>query len=346
MKRFLIGFLLIPCSLLAQIGGSSIYEFVDLPYSAMENVHGGALLTGVEKNLGTALKNPSILDSTYNGEMIGSWGLLHLRESGIGSGTIGYAIALSNNITMSAGIHFINYGKFSGYDEYGNSIEPFFPSEYLLICGASWPLTDNVTIGASIKPLVSYFQPYTSWGLLFDASATYVLSNSCFSLVARNCGWQIKSYTGGEHEPIPFSIDLGYSLALSHAPICFNFTYGDLQKFNIYENDSDDERKFVEVGKNFLMHVAFSTEIHIGKIIKIYGGYNYRKAESLSFGSSNYGAGLCVGFGLNFSRFSVAYGWAKQQAAGGRNFFTFACNVESLYSICKTSFQNRKIQKQ
>lgn len=370
MKKILFGFLLFPLSIFAQIGGASTFEFVTLPYSATENALGGnqiALVT-TEKNLATTLKNPSLLNTSYSNEAVGSWGLLHLKESGIGCGTIGYAHSIRENITLDGGIHFINYGKFEGYDEYGNSTENFFPSEYQLIFGGSWnqPFYNeqdsiqkfwaNFSFGVNIKPIMSYMESYSSYGLLFDIGASYITEtgHTCLTLVARNIGFQLKPYTEGNREPVPYSIDFGYSQQLEHAPIRFNITYEDLQKFDLsYETKSatkttnslyveEEEREFVTFGKNFLKHVNLSAELLLGKNIVIMGGYNYRKSEDLSFGSTKHGAGFSAGFALNFSRFSISYGWAKQQAAGGRNYFTLELNTQTIYSVCKNTLQKHK----
>lgn len=353
MKRFLLLVYLLPLSLFAQIGGSAVYEFVSLPYSARENIAGGTIITSQVVNLASALKNPSLLDSTYSHEMIGSWGLLHLKESGIGCGTIGYAYSLNPHITLDAGIHFINYGRFEGYDEYGNKIENFVPIEYELIFGGSYQIRQNFFLGASIKPILSYLESYSSYGMLFDIAATYKWEKSCVSLATRNIGWQIKPYTEGNRENIPYSIDLGFSHTLSHAPFRFNVTYSDIQKFDLSYDDEtsakntllngeEEEREFVTIGKNFIKHITISGELLLGKHIVAMLGYNYRKSEELSFGDTKKATGLGVGFELNFPRFCVSYGWSKQHAAGGKNYITLSLNTMTIYSICKTGFQKNK----
>ena len=354
MKRILIVLVLFPFSLFAQIGGGSTYEFVTLPYSATENAFGGNVITRTEKNLPFALKNPSLLDSSYNNECVGNWGMLHLKETGIGLGTIGYAHALSHGMTVQGGIHFINYGVFEGYDESGTAINNFVPAEYEIISGLSYQLKDNIFVGTNIKPILSYMESYSSYGLLFDAGISYRLERSCFSIAARNIGWNIKPYTKDNREPVPYSIDLGMTQKLEHAPVRFNITYEDLQHFDVSEPktkktpsnsgiyEDDDERKFVTYGRTFIKHFNLSTEIFFGKHITVIGGYNYRKSEELSFGTSKQGAGLSAGFILTFSRFNISYGWAKQQAAGGRNFFTLGFNAGTIYSAYQTQAQKRK----
>lgn len=354
MKRLILFLFLFPVVTFAQIGGSSTFEFVTLPYSAKENAFGGNVIARTEKDLSFALKNPSLLDSSYNNDVVGNWGLLHMKETGIGLGTVGYSLYLSNNVTLQGGIHFINYGGFDGYDENGTKTERFFPKEYQLICGASYKLKDNLLVGANLKPVLSYMESYSSYGILFDLGITYRRERSCFSAELRNAGWQLKPYVSGSREPVPYSIDLGMSQKLEHAPIRFNITYEDLQKFDVSCSEKktvvssssiymeEEEREFVTFGKKFLKHINLSAEFLIGKNIVIMGGYNYRKSEELSFGNSKYGAGLNLGFALNFSRFNLSYGWAKQQAAGGRNFFTLGFNAETIYSVCKSNIQSRK----
>ena len=154
MKRILSVLIFLPFSLFAQIGGGSTYEFVTLPFSAAENAFGGTVVSRTTKDLSFALKNPSLLDSTYSNEIVGNWGLLHMKETGIGLGTIGYAYYLPIGLALQSGIHFINYGKFAGYDEYGNSIESFVPAEYELIFGTAYSVRENLTVGVNLKPIL------------------------------------------------------------------------------------------------------------------------------------------------------------------------------------------------
>ena len=129
MRRILLFLLLAPLSIFAQIGGASTFEFVTLPYSASENAFGGNIITQLDNKVAFALKNPSLLDSSFSNEATGNYGLLHQKESGIGYGSIGFAHTLSHNITMVGGIHFISYGTFDGYDESGTETGHFFPKE-------------------------------------------------------------------------------------------------------------------------------------------------------------------------------------------------------------------------
>lgn len=353
MKRLFFVIFFLPIFAFAQIGGSSTYEFVTMPYSARENAFGGNVISSTEKDLAFALKNPALLDSSYEHEAFLNFGQMRIAQTGTFYGTIGYAQNYKYGITIEGGIHFISYGKCDGYDEDGNFTGEFFPSEYQLIVGASRQIYGNLYGGLTCKPILSYLESYSSYGLLFDAGLTYRFEKSCLALELRNFGCQIKGYTHKNHEPIPYSLDFGYSQRLEHAPVRFNIVYQDIQKFDLSYDDNlsqnntllndeaDEERKFVEVGKNFIKHINISGEFLIGKAIVIMAGYNYRKSEELSFGSSKHAAGLSIGLGLNFSRFKISYSLAKQNAAGSWQLFTLGINTQTIYSL----YQNHKSQK-
>ncbi len=353
MKKILFCWLLFPLFVFAQIGGSSVFEFTALPYSARETALGGSCIASYSKDLSIALKNPSLLDSSYLNDAFFSFGQMHVARLGLFYGTIGYAQTGKFDMMYEGGIHFINYGKCEGYDEDGVYTGDFFPSEYELIFGASKQLSDHWYVGASVKPILSYLESYSSYGLLFDFGANYRSELSCASVEIRNIGWQLKPYTSKNREPIPYSIDLGVSQRLNHAPIQFYFGYSDLQKFDLSYDDpyaqsnsliNDDDQKergFVLVGKNFLKHITVSAEFMLGNHFVLMGGYNYRKSEELSFGNSKHGAGLSFGFELLFSRFNLSYGLAKQQAAGSWHLFTLGFNTKTIYS----AYQNRKNSK-
>lgn len=354
MKRIFFFCLVLPLSLFAQIGGTTVFEFTTLPYSARDNALGTNCITTIPVDLAIAMKNPSVLNLNYSNEAYANLGQLQVVETGIFYSTFGYAFyneKLQTNFL--GGIHFINYGDCDGYDEDGIYTGRFLPLEYEIILGTARQVTDRWNVGVSMKPILSYLESYSSYGFLFDFGVTYRYALTCVSAEIRNVGWQLKPYTSKNREPIPYSIDLGVSQRLNHAPIQFNFGYSDLQKFDLSSDDpyaqsnsliNDDDQKergFVLVGKNFLKHITVSAEFMLGNHFVLMGGYNYRKSEELSFGNSKHGAGLSFGFELLFSRFNLSYGLAKQQAAGSWHLFTLGFNTKTIYS----AYQNRKNSK-
>lgn len=78
MKRYFIpkqGFFIIALffssfHLLAQnTGGNSTYNFLNLPYSAKASALGGMNISAIGNDLGLAMFNPSLLDSSMDGSL-------------------------------------------------------------------------------------------------------------------------------------------------------------------------------------------------------------------------------------------------------------------------------------
>lgn len=349
MKQYLLYILFILPSLTwAQLGGSTIYEFVNTPTSARENALGGNVRTIHDGDVTLALKNPSLLDSTYSGAFSGTWGSLHITQTNIGFGSFAFAHTF-DKITYMGGIHFMNYGRFSSYDEAGVFLGTFFASDYEIIFGASYEIVPKIYAGISIKPILSYYEIYSSYGLLSDIAVSYkdTARQLTTSLIIANAGLQLTNYTTNNKEPIPFSVDFGITKKLAHAPFRFTITYQGLQEFNLsYDqkltqtntliNEEDKApKKFKTFSTSLFNHMHLSGEILLFKSLNFDIGYNFRRAHELSFGESKKGVGFSLGFNLNLSYFSLSYGWAKQHVTGGTNYFTFTTNVENLYNQFK-----------
>lgn len=348
MKQIIVFFLLtIPFLSFSQLGGNSVYEFVNTPYSARENALGGNSISLRDGDVSIALKNPSLLDTSCSYKFAGTWGGIHISETNIGLGSFGYAQTISPRITTMCGIQFINYGRFSGYDEDGNSTGNFFASDYQIILGGSYNFFRTFYAGLSIKPILSYLETYSSYGLLGDLGVSYVNPESQVnaSFIVRNFGTQLTKYTNDEKEAVPYSIDCGITKKLKHAPFRFTVIYNDLQKFELTYTDilkkntnlinqdvTVKDNIFTKIESNLMKHFQFSSEILLLKNIDLLVGYNYRKSSELSFGASKKAVGLSLGFNIHVSYFNLSYGWSKQYVAGGTNYFTFSTDLDKIYS--------------
>lgn len=348
MKQFIVYiFIAIPFTLFAQLGGSSVYEFVNTPYSARENALGGNITSLKSGDVSLALKNPSLLDSSYAYKFGGTWGGIHIIQTNIGLGSFAYSHPINKRINFIGGIQFINYGRFLGFDENGNSTGTFFASDYQIVLGGSYKFFTNFNAGFNVKPILSYLESYSSFGLLGDAAVSYRSSNNLFnaSVIVQNFGKQITGYTSDEKETIPYSINAGFTKQLKHAPFRFAITYRDLQKFDLRYSEklsqqtnllnADSTKKetiFTNIQANLMKHIQISTELLFIKNFNILVGYNYRKSEEMSFGASKKAVGMSFGFQTHFSFVDISYGWSKQHVAGSTNYFTMTTDIEKLYA--------------
>ena len=100
----------------AQVGGTATYSFLNLTPSAQVAALGGKVnaVTGADPSL--AFYNPGLLDSTANNYL--SLNFVNLF-AGINFGYASYSRSYQSVGNFAAGIHYINYGKFTGADESG-----------------------------------------------------------------------------------------------------------------------------------------------------------------------------------------------------------------------------------
>lgn len=328
-----------------QLGGSRTFEFVISSYSAREHSLGGAVLSLDDSDVSLAMKNPSLLDSTYSGEFSSSWGAIHVLQTDIGMGSFGYAHS-QKKINYIAGVQFFSYGRFAGYSEEGNPTETFFAYDYQIMAGASYEIYPTIYAGVFVKPVLSFYESYSSIGLLHDIAVSYKQKETDFtaSFIVRNAGWQLYSYTPFIKEPLPFSIDCGVTKKLAHAPLRVSFLYQGLHNFDLSYNqvltsqntlinqEPSSRDAFSKFMRNTLNHISIGSELLIFKSLHAQFGYNFRKAYEMSYGPSNKGVGFSYGLRVSLSYFSVSYGWAKQHLAGGTHFFTFSTNIDNLYN--------------
>ncbi|HOS83658.1 MAG TPA: type IX secretion system protein PorQ [Bacteroidales bacterium] len=348
MKYSIYFFILFVCSTAhAQLGGTSVYEFVKIPYSARENALGGECISLNDGDVSLALKNPSLLDTSYSYAFSGTWGGFHIAQTNIGAGSFACAYTVNPKVTALAGIQFINYGRFFGYDEDGNYTGTFFGSDYQIILGGSYQLHKHLYGGVSIKPILSYLESYSSYGLLGDIALHYKRPEEflSISLIARNIGTQITSYTSQQKESVPYSIDLGITKRLQHAPLRFTISYLDIQQFNLdYDNilkqktnlinqeQTSDDKLFTTIRVNTMKHLQFSAELLLFKHIDFLLGYNYRNSEEMSFGASKKGTGISAGARIKTPFAHISYGWSKQHVAGGLHFISLTTNIQTIVS--------------
>ena len=134
IKKINLSFFLLFCMIAsAQLGGESTYQFLNLVSSPRQAALGGKVLTNVDYDVMQGLYNPS----TINVDMDNQLSLNYVSYlGGISYGTAAYAYTLDRRTqTFHAGITYVNYGSFDGYDEAGNSTGTFTGNETALSFG-------------------------------------------------------------------------------------------------------------------------------------------------------------------------------------------------------------------
>lgn len=333
----------IPFCLFSQYGGESSFQFMDMTSSAKIAALGGENISLKDKDLSIAIINPSLLDSSYNNLFTAGWGGISIAKSGIGIGNFAYAKSFKKRM-IAAGIHFVNYGSFDLIDENGNDLGYFLATEYMLTFSYAERLSKNLNFAVSAKPVMSYLESYSSYAFAADAGLCYndTAHKLTVTALAKNIGLQIKPYVKGRKENIPFSLNLGVTKGLQHAPLRFSLLYHNIEKFDLsYDklqsdksdllSESNEPKKKSEFGSNLLKHLTVGVELKFSEMIFIGAGFNFKKRYELRLANRGAAVGFSYGAGINTSRVNLIFGHTFDNIAGGSNFVSLQTGLEQFF---------------
>lgn len=325
-----IALFLVSISSIAQVGGKHVYSFLNLAHGPRQSALGGKVVTLMDYDPSAAILNPA----SINAEMHHQVSLNYTSYiADVNYGTAAYAMRLGDTEhVLHAGVNYINYGSFDGYDPNGNFTEKFSGGDVAVSFGYAYAIpTTNIRVGANAKFISSKLEQYTSFGLATDLGAMYVAPNSDLriSLVARNVGTQISAYHE-TYESLPFELLFGISNQLENLPLRWHFTLDNMQKWKIgFSNpnraevdlDGNEKQESVTFIDHALRHVIIGVELFPESIINLRLGYNFRRGEELRIEEQRAFAGINAGFSIKLNSFRVSYAYAKYSAAAASNYF-------------------------
>lgn len=330
----------------AQLGGNNTYEFLNLPISARVTALGGNLISTKDNDLNVALVNPALLTDTMSDNVA----LSYINYFGdVNYGYVAYAKKLKKVGTLSAGVHYLNYGKFIRADEAGNQNGTFGANEMSVNLSYARSIIDsNLTVGATLKTIYSHLDSYTSFGSALDLGAIYSRPAKGFALAAviKNIGYQWKPYTEGNREKLPFEMQIGFSKKLQHVPFRLSVVYENLEKWDLTYVDPANpvltvdpltgeeikQSKAKILGDKFMRHIVIGGEFLITKNFFLRAGYNYQRRKELKIPEKRGSTGFSFGFGFRIYKFHFSYGRALYHLAGATNNFSISFDLNSFYS--------------
>jgi len=324
-------------SVFAQLGGNATYQFLNLMSSPRQAALGGKVITNVDYDVTQALYNPA----TINIEMDNQLALNYANHLGdIRYGTAAYAYTVDRRTqTFHAGVTYINYGNFEGYDENGNSTGDFTGNEAALSIGYALQIGfSDFYAGANIKLISSKLEQYSSFGAALDFGVIYINEYLDFNaaLVVRNIGTQLTTYAG-LNEPLPFEIDFGMSQTLENVPIRWHLTIENLQQWPIATanparatTDLNGNQTQEEVGflSQLIRHTLLGVELFPNKGFNLRLGYSFRRAEELRIIEQRNFSGLSFGIGLKFNKLRFSYTHARYSLASNTSFLGMQIDLQ------------------
>lgn len=291
---------------------------------------GGKVITNADYDPVSAIWNPA----NINAEMHNQLSLNYTNYIGdVNYGTVAFARNIIDSVqVLHAGITYLNYGTFDGYDETGNSTGSFTGGEVALSVGyaRNIPETD-FHIGANAKLISSKLEQYTSLGGAIDLGVSYINKESGLNIsaVGRNIGSQFTPYHE-DYEPLPFELLLGFSQKLENIPVRWHLTLENMQKWDLaFSNPARDQTDLEgnvtseKVGffDHAIRHVIMGVELFPDRGFNVRLGYNFRRGEELRILDKRAFAGLSGGFSVKLNKFRLSYSYSQYSMAANASFF-------------------------
>jgi hypothetical protein len=335
-KILLFVVLLSTLRLSAQSAGELTFNILNTPFSSRLavlnqplSIHDGDVNVGV--------LNPSKLHSQMHGSLA-----MNFVDyfSDISFVELAYSFPLKDFGTFSTSIKNISYGEFVQTDFASNQQGVFSANEKLLNFGYGKALFTKWSVGANFKLAVSDLETYQSIAIATDLGLSFFDSKSTwsFSLLARNMGRQVVSYTSTK-ESLPFVMDFGASKQLEHLPFRFNLGYNNIQRFDLSYisepvsnsiNDDTDQSSISFTNKLF-HHFTIGGELTIAKRIDLRFGYNALKRNELKVNSYLGTVGFSWGLGVRLNSFRIDFGRSTYHLHGSPNYFSLSTNLNQFF---------------
>ncbi len=321
----------------SQIGGKSVYPFLNMVTSPRQAALGGKTITIYDDDVNQAHFNPA----TINPEMDNHLALNYGNYFGdVTYGTASYAYTYDRHLqTFQVGVNYVNYGNFDGYDENGQSTSSFTGNEVAISLGYSYTIPNTALhIGTNAKIISSTLERYSSFGGALDIGALYIDEDNeiNWGFVVRNIGTQFTTYSG-TNEKLPLEIIAGVSQQLENVPIRWHLSLENLQQWDVsFSNpvraastlDGSVTPEKVSIFNNAMRHLVLGIELFPKKAFNLRLGYNFRRAEELKIVEQRNFSGISLGFGLKMNKLKFNYSYSRYTLAGNTSLFGLTINFQ------------------
>ncbi len=335
MKKIIFLLFLISFNLFSQVGGESIYNFINLTGSARQAALGGKVLTLMD-DVNQPIWNPSTINKNLHNQLSVSY-MNYLADLSLG--TASYAYTVNEKVgTIHTSINYLNYGNFIGADEDGIETGNFRAYDLSFSVGYSYNFQNSdFYIGSNIKFINSVIENYSSFGVGADMGFIYFneIQPYVFTLVIRNIGYQVSAYDE-VRENLQTQIEFGASYKLENVPITWHLTLDNLQKWNIAVSNPSNEiididgnatEENITFFDNAFRHLSIGAELFSENAFNIRLGYNFRRSKELMLVDERTFSGFTAGFGLKMKKMKFNYAFSKYHPASNASTFSLSIDL-------------------
>jgi hypothetical protein len=322
-----------------QLGGRTVFPFLDLPPSAHLAALGGMNVSTRTDDPTMLFGNPALINSDMDGRLALSY-VAYVAD--IKQSTAAYVFNTEKAGRFGIGITYLNYGNFESYDAAGNSLGTFGVNEYTVGVSDSYT-KGKFTFGATTKLAVSSIAGSRSLAGVADVGVVYKHPTADFTagLAVKNAGYQFSPYPGTDRGPLPLDVQIGATAKPEHMPLRFSLTVHHLQQWDIqyidpnargqFDASGNEKKPTKSFGDNLARHFTVGAALILGKGLNIRVGYNHLQRRELRLDNTSGSAGLSFGAMLKISTFQLDYTHATLQAAGSSEYITISRNLNSLF---------------
>jgi len=279
----------------------SVFDFLRMDVSPRAAALAGAFVANTDDpNL--IFYNPAGLN-LLTGQQVSFSYLKHLLD--INSASVAYSRIFEKIGRVSGGIQYINYGKFTRADKFGNKTGEFGAADMAFLIAYSNEFDKNFYYGANVKFIYSGIDDRYSTAIAFDVGLLYSIPAGMwnFGFSISNAGTQLSSYAGTK-ESLPLDVKIGISKTLAHLPFTF---YISIDKLNREAEDIGERLKAFSLGGEF----------RFGKVIRLRFGFDNEARQDLKIGTGAGLAGLNIGLGMRIARYRLDYAYSSLGSIGG-----------------------------
>ena len=314
----------------SQVGGRSVYQFLNLVTSPRQAALGGKVITFHDSDVNQGHFNPANINPEMDNKLALNYGS-YFGE--VAYGTASYAYTYDRHVqTFFGGVNYVNYGKFDGYDENGLQTSSFTGSEIALTFGYAYNIPNSdFYVGANAKLISSTLESYNSFGAAVDLGALFIDTRNDvnWAISIRNVGVQITPYAE-TREKLPLEVLIGVSQLMENVPIRWHLTLENMHQWQLAFSNPNRAQGSLDGGStpdkpsvfgNALRHVIIGAELFPDKGFNIRVGYNFRRAEELRILEQRNFSGISVGFGLKMGNLKFNYSYSRYTLAANTSLF-------------------------
>lgn len=337
----------------AQFGRSS-FTFLDMANSARIGAMGAEFLSARDADITLSLANPSLITSEIHNHLAFNYVNYF---NGTNYGFASYSRTFEKVGSFAVHAQFGNYGKIYVTDAAGNEYGTASANDAALIVGWGRELDSHFTIGANFKMIYSQIESYHAFGMGVDVSATYANTSRLFavSLLLRNMGGALKSYSAEGSTLMPFEVAVALSQRIPHTPLRVFFEFPNLQKWKLNYEDPYAEQDLItgqaktrggaaDFFDNLARHIVVGLELIPYRGFYIRASYNYMRSRDMMLPSKPGMVGFSWGVGFRISKFNFSYSRSKFHKLGSPNYISLTLDLDA-FNKRRTTKATRAFEK-